>query len=159
MSECGEEREKREELLIRSNKYKYKYNNVNSTSKPTFLKSFYMPFEEADLLTAFTDVARREAGKRGFSTTIVQAMREYVSRHGKGNNQLLIVNYNDPHSPSPCTHLCNFSKGARNDGHIFCSNPGIVKSHDAVVLHGIQGNWLNGVTCYSCQFNKLRKKG
>jgi len=148
-----ERRDRREELINNINKQ-----TTNNTTHPIIFKSFSMSLDEDYLLKDFCEIARREAGKRGFSTTIVQAMREYVLRHGRGNTAMQLINYCDPTTPSPYTHLCNFSKGARNDGHVFCSNPSIVKSHDAFILHGIQGNWLNGVTCYSCTFNKLRKK-
>jgi hypothetical protein len=144
-------REKKKNVINTCNKY-------NKYNPERILKSFSMRIDDLDLFVKFYEVARREAGKRGFSTTLVQAMREYVMRHGRGNTAMRLINYCDPSTQSPFTHLCNFSKGARNDGHIFCSNPSIVKSHDAFVLHGIQGNWLNGVTCYSCAYNKLRKK-
>jgi len=149
--EKREERRERRNVIITCN------NNINN-KKERILKTFNMRFDDLDILKKFMEVARREAGRRGFSSTIVQAMQEYVMRHGRGNTAMQLINYCDSSTQSPYTHLCNFSKGARNDGHVFCSNPSIVKTHEAFILHGIQGNWLNGVTCYSCVYNKLRKK-
>jgi len=73
-----------------------------------------------------------------------KAVIEYVRRHNLGNPQLHLTTYMDPLAPSPMRVLCWSSlAGATSDGQIYC------RKH---------GGWIQGIRCYSCPNNQLRKK-
>jgi hypothetical protein len=101
---------------------------------------------------------RKICDREGVSVSkkLEEYMLEYVARHKAGNPQLSLTPYVKPESSGPNHVLCNYLRGRRNDGHVFCSNPKMVK--ETIVEGKILGQWLNGVTCYGCKFNRLRKK-
>lgn len=109
------------------------------------------------LLEEFRKISKAESGSRGFSQTALKAFAEYVQKHGLGNSQIKISNYCIK-EPTPSAHFCNHSKGNTNDGLVFCSNPSKTKSYERNIEHGVSGLWVSGITCYSCDFNKMRVK-
>jgi len=48
--------------------------------------------------------------------------------------------YVKPEEPQPMRVLCLYCQGALTDGRIFCQRKGM---------------WIPGVSCYSCEFNRL----
>jgi hypothetical protein len=131
-------------------------NNVINTSKERIIKTFSITRNDFELLNDFIKVSLTESGHRGLSETILKAMREYVQRHALGNSQIKISNY-CLNEPTPSAHFCNHSKGNMNDGQVFCINPSMIKRYEAISLYGANGLWVSGITCYSCNFNKLRR--
>ena len=113
-------------------------------NKSTIITSFSVGPEDVPILEQFRQIAKREAGPRGFSQVLVKAMEEYNKRHGIGNPQLLITHYAKPEEPQPLRVLCIYCQGALTDGRVFCQKAG--------------GMWVPGVKCYSCKNNQLRKK-
>jgi hypothetical protein len=112
-------------------------------NKSTIITSFSIRPEDVPILEQFRQIAKREAGPRGFSQVLIKAMLEYNKRHGIGNPQLLITHYAKPEEPQPMRVLCVYCQGALTDGRIFCQRKGM---------------WIPGVSCYSCKFNRLRKQ-
>jgi hypothetical protein len=108
-----------------------------------FVRSFSVAPEKIPIYEQFCEIARREAGSRGFSEVLIKAMKEYNKRHSIGNPQLLITHYAKPEEPQPMRVLCIYCQGALTDGRIFCQRKGM---------------WIPGVSCYSCKFNRLRKQ-
>jgi hypothetical protein len=102
----------------------------------------------------FREICERE--DISASRKIEEFMLEYVQKHKAGNPQLSLTSYVKPEGLGPNHVLCHYVKGRRNDGHVFCSNLKTIKN--PIIEGGITGEWLNGVACYSCKFNKLRKK-
>lgn len=143
-----EEEEKKNENVI---------NTCNKYIGQRVIKTVNITHNDFSILEDFEKVSSQESGKRGFSETVVKAIKEYVIRHGRGNNQLLMSNY-VTNEPTPSAHLCHYGKGNTNDGQVFCSNPQMVKVYEMVIFHGIKGLWISGITCYSCMYNKMRKK-
>ena len=139
-------------------------NNVIITSttitKPCFrlIKTFNVAADKIPLWNDFLIIAKREAGPRGTSEVILKALGEYVRRHGMGNNQILLTSYTDGKNPSPHHIICNYIHGVDRDGLVFCTNPSVVKPSESVVVCGMEGKFLNGVYCYACRFNKLRRQ-
>lgn len=146
----GEEEEEKKKNVINT--------VINTLEEIRLIKTFSITPDKIPVYSIFCEVARREGGSRGFSETLVKAMEEYNKRHGLGNNQLRIINYMDQQEPGPNQHVCNYSKGNTNDGQVFCGNPSIGKLHEKTMIDTIEGQWLPGVYCYGCQFNKLRKR-
>jgi hypothetical protein len=132
-------------------------NTCNNYISQRVIKSINVARNDFQVLEEFEKVSLAESGKRGFSETTIKAWAEYVKRHGRGNSQLKLINYVDSKAPSPLQQLCHYSRGHTNDGQVFCTNFGVVKAYDMVVFKGIKGAWICGVTCYSCDFNKLRR--
>jgi hypothetical protein len=112
-------------------------------NKSTIITSFSVRPEDVPILEQFRQIAKREAGPRGFSQVLVKAMQEYNKRHSIGNPQLLITHYAKPEEPQPMRVLCIYCQGALTDGLVFCQRKGM---------------WIPGVSCYSCKFNRLRKQ-
>ena len=113
-------------------------------NKSTIITSFSVGPEDVPILEQFRQIAKREAGPRGFSQVLIKAMQEYNKRHGIGNPQLLITHYAKPEEPQPLRVLCIYCQGALTDGRVFCQKAG--------------GMWVPGVKCYSCKNNQLRRK-
>jgi len=116
--------------------------NTPTTITVRFVRSFSVAPEKIPIYEQFCEIARREAGSRGFSEVLIKAMEEYNKRHSIGNPQLLITHYAKPEEPQPMRVLCIYCQGALTDGSIFCQRKGM---------------WIPGVTCYSCKHNRLRK--
>ncbi|MEM3697520.1 MAG: hypothetical protein QXQ94_08505 [Candidatus Bathyarchaeia archaeon] len=112
-------------------------------NKSTIITSFSVGPEDVPILEQFRQIAKREAGPRGFSQVLIKAMQEYNKRHGIGNPQLLITHYAKAEEPQPMHVLCIYCQGALTDGRVFCQRKGM---------------WIPGVSCYSCKFNRLRKQ-
>jgi hypothetical protein len=124
-------------------------------NKSTTIISFSVRPKDFLILEDFERIAKTEKGTRGRSELIIQALKEFNIRHGRGNPQLKIAHYIEV-EPSPNNVFCLYLRGRNHDGKVFCSNSKVVKKP---VVHGnIDGEWLNGVACYGCRFNKLRKK-
>jgi hypothetical protein len=117
--------------------------NTSTTITVRFVRSFSVAPEKIPIYEQFCEIARREAGSRGFSEVLLKAMEEYNKRHGIGNPQLLITHYAKPEGPQPMHVLCIYCQGALTDGSVFCQRKGM---------------WIPGVSCYSCQLNRLKKK-
>jgi hypothetical protein len=117
--------------------------------KPLIIVSFSVKANDNQamtILSQFNEIAHREAGPRGRSAVLVKAMAEYNQRHEEGNPQLKIASYLPTVSQSPMRVICwRFLKGATKDGQVLCSLSG-------------EGRWINGISCFSCRNNQLRKK-
>ena len=133
-------------------------NVINTFTTIRLIKTFSVSPEKLPIYEKFSEISRREAGSRGFSEVLLKAMAEFNRRHGEGNNQLRIINYIDEDEPSPNHVLCNYCKGVNREGKVFCINPSVVPTYRMIVVKGIEGMWIPGVSCYSCNCNKLRKK-
>ncbi|MEM2567388.1 MAG: hypothetical protein QXH20_02810 [Candidatus Bathyarchaeia archaeon] len=129
-----------------NNKNKNVLNTVLNTvlNKTRLIRSFSVTPDKLSIYQAFCEIAKREGGPRAFSEVLLKAMEEYNKRHGVGNPQLLITHYVKPDEPQPMRVLCVYCNGALTDGRIFCQLKG--------------GVWIPGVTCYSCKYNRLRKR-
>lgn len=114
--------------------------NTNTTIR--IVKSFSIPPDKIHVLTQFSQIARREAGSRGFSEVIIKALEEYNRKHEAGNPQLKLSPYIDANAPSPMRVLCLHLDGALSDGTVHCTRKGM---------------WTKGLNCYSCKHNRLRK--
>jgi hypothetical protein len=157
LSEEVEKKERKKEELIININNKFKKHSEITLPHGDIIKAFSFPAEHAEVLFEFEKIAKREHGKRGFSQLLQEIIAKYVAIHGSGNSQLKLPAYLDESSPSPNMHLCNYSRGHTNAGKIFCTNPSVVPVHDMTLEHGINGKWIQGVTCYGCQHNKLKK--
>jgi hypothetical protein len=100
--------------------------------------------EAVKILDDFNEIAKREAGPRGRSGVLVKAMAEYNQRHGSGNPQTHLTTFLDSLAVGPMKVLCNYLRGATSEGRVFCQKKGPM--------------WIQGVNCYSCSNNQLRKK-
>jgi hypothetical protein len=116
---------------------------LNKHTTITLIKSLSVPLEKADVVKKFQEIARREAGSRGFSEVTLKAIEEYVRNHEEGNPQLKLTPYIDSKAASPVSVLCTFIDGARSNGMIHCRHADV---------------WIQGVQCYPCNHNRLRKK-
>lgn len=116
---------------------------INTSPTIRLIKTFSVTPEKMPIYERFCEIARREAGSRGFSEVLIKAMEEYNKRHGVGNPQMLMSYYVKPEAPQPMRVLCLYCQGALTDGRIFCQRKGM---------------WIPGVSCYSCQHNRLRKR-
>jgi len=112
-------------------------------NKTTIITSFSVGPQDIPILEEFREIAKREAGSRGFSQVLIKAMAEYNKRHRIGNPQLLITNYVKSEEPTPMRVLCLYCQGALSNGEVFCQKAGM---------------WVKGIRCYSCKHNRLRKK-
>ena len=111
-------------------------------NKTTIITSFSVGPQDIPILEEFREIAKREAGSRGFSQVLIKAMAEYNKRHRIGNPQLLITNYVKSEEPTPMRVLCLYCQGALSNGEVFCQRKGM---------------WIKGIRCYSCKHNRLRK--
>jgi len=114
--------------------------NTNTTIR--LVRSISIPPEKVEVLNKFCEVARREAGTRGFSEIIIKAMQEYARNHEEGNPQLKLTPYVDGKAASPVFVLCSFLDGAGSNGKIHCRKNSM---------------WIKGLRCYPCNHNRLRK--
>ena len=83
----------------------------------------------------------------GFSVSqkVVETVVRYGEVHSRGNPQLLMETFAKPDAPSPVRVLCYLHlAGVTNEGKVYCRRYG--------------GAWIQGITCYSCPQNELRKK-
>jgi hypothetical protein len=140
MSEDGGEKDRKKESVIQYS---------NTIQEPNHLLRKLVTFsvipEDLDTLTSFKTIAKREAGSKGFSQTVIKAMKEYNERHDEGNPQLKIASYLPTAQKSPIKVLCwSNLAGATSDGKVYCRLGG--------------GGWIQGIACYSCRNNQLRKK-
>jgi hypothetical protein len=109
------------------------------------VRSFSIQQQDLRVLNEFQVISRREAGPRGFSETILKAMKEYNHKHGEGNPQLKIATYLDSNAASPVRVLCYaYLAGATSDGKVYCRKYG--------------GAWIQSIRCYSCSSNQFRKQ-
>ena len=133
----GDRERKKEENVI---------NNVIITSPSTsrLIVTFSIAPRFFQLWENFLKIVKREAGSRGRSEVFAKMLDEYVRRH-ELNPQPMITTYMDPLAPSPMRVLCwSGLAGATSEGQIYCRK------------HG--GLWIQGIRCYSCENNVLRKK-
>ena len=140
MAEVSQKERKKEENNV--------INNVIITfNKFTvrLIRTFSVAPDKLSIYSKFSEIAKREAGSRGFSEVLLKAMKEYNQRHEEGNPQLKIASYLPNAEKSPLRVLCWASlAGATNDGKVYCRK------------HG--GAWIPGIRCYSCPDNELRKQ-
>lgn len=115
---------------------------INTHTTIRIVKSFSIPPDKVQIITKFSEIARREAGSRGFSEVILKALEEYNRRHDAGNPQSKLLPYIDPNARSPMKVLCLHLDGAISDGTVHCNRKGM---------------WTKGLNCYSCKHNRLRK--
>jgi hypothetical protein len=132
-------------------------NVINTSTTIRLIKTFSVAPKDLPIYEKFSQVARREAGSRGFSKALLKAMDEFNRRHGEGNYQLKLLNYIDEDEPSPHHVLCNYCKGVTREGKVFCTNPSVTPVYEMVIEKNMEGKWIPGVTCYSCKYNKLRR--
>jgi metal-responsive CopG/Arc/MetJ family transcriptional regulator len=101
------------------------------------IASFYI---NQQLIKQFDEIVKREGSNR--SKRLNEFINDYVLKHQNGNPQLLMSTYvKNEHSPMKVQ--CRFCQGATNEGKIYCDKKGV---------------WIKGLECYSCKFNKLRKR-
>ena len=115
---------------------------LNTHTTIRIVRSFSIPPEKLSILNKFCEIARREAGSRGFSEVLLKAMEEYVKNHEEGNPQLKLTTYIDEKAQSPVYVLCLHLDGATSNGKIHCKKTGM---------------WIKGLRCYACENNRLRK--
>jgi ribonuclease D len=112
-------------------------------NKSTIITSFSAQPQDIPILEKFKEIARREAGPRGFSEVLLRALKEYNRRHDAGNPQLTLPPYMDEKVQNPMKVLCLYLDGAISDGRVHCKRACM---------------WIPGIRCYSCDHNRLRKK-
>lgn len=100
--------------------------------------SFYI---EPEKIKKFDSIVKREGSNR--SKKLNEFINEYIMQHEKGNPQLLMVHYVKPDAPQPLRVLCIYCQGALSDGRVWCNRSGM---------------WVPSVKCYSCKYNRLRKR-
>jgi hypothetical protein len=132
--------------LRKRRKENYPYTDIRIRTGKVFPNRFqvYVP---TGLLEAFNKglQAFRIHGQSA-SRSICGFVIRYGQVHGKGNPQLLMETFAKPDAPSPIRVLCwNNLAGATNEGQVYCRK------------HG--GTWTQGIKCYTCPDNQLRKKG
>jgi len=133
----GDRERKKEENVI---------NNVIITSPSTsrLIVTFSVAPRFFQLWENFLKIVKREAGSRGRSEVFTKMLDEYVRRHGAGNPQPQLTTYMDPSASSPMRVLCwSGLAGATSEGQVYCRRAGL---------------WIQGIRCYSCENNVLRKK-
>jgi hypothetical protein len=113
-----------------------------NTTNIHLIRSFSFPLEKAQIINKFCEIARREAGPRGFSEVTLKALEEYVKNHEEGNPQLKLTTYIDEQAQSPAYVLCNYIDGVVSNGKIHCRRAAM---------------WIKGLRCYACENNRLRK--
>ena len=117
-------------------------NTSPSTSR--LIVSFSIAPRFFQLWKRFLEIVKREAGSRGRSEVFAKMLDEYVRRHGAGNPQPQLTTYMDPSASSPMRVLCwSGLAGATSEGQVYCRRAGL---------------WIQGIRCYSCENNVLRKK-
>ena len=94
-----------------------------------------------DLWEKFRELAKLEG--LSASKLAERALIEYARAHARGNPQLKMTYYVNPEEPQPMRVLCLYCQGALTDGRIFCQRKGM---------------WIPGVSCYSCEFNRLKRR-
>ncbi|MCJ7423588.1 hypothetical protein MUP01_04880 [Candidatus Bathyarchaeota archaeon] len=117
-------------------------NTVIQYSTIRIIRSFSISVQKLNVYKKFCEVARREAGQRGFSQVLLKALEEYSHRHEEGNPQLKLTPYIDQQAQNPMRVLCIELDGALSDGRLHCRRAGM---------------WIQGIRCYSCKYNRLRK--
>ena len=125
-------------------------NNVIITSTPTarLIVTFSIPPQFYELWQKFLKVAKREGGSRGRSQVILKALTEYTKRHALGNPDMLLTTYMAALAPGPLNVKCRYIRGARSDGLVL---------HEVFKDGAWQEEWIQGIRCYSCKYNKLKK--
>jgi hypothetical protein len=126
-------------------------NNVIITSPPAstrLIVTFSVSPQHFQMWDNFQKVVRREAGNRGRSEVILKALGEYAKRHDLGNPQIALTTYMAPLAPGPLNVECNFIRGARSDGLVY---------HEIFKEGTWQREWVQGIRCYSCKNNRLKK--
>ena len=125
---------------------------INTESSTTrLIVSFSITPRFFDLWKRFLKIAKREAGFRGRSEVFARMLSEFVRRHEEGNPDMKLTTYMDPFAPSPMRVLCWSLAGATSEGKVYCRKAG-----ESVRTGG--GAWVQGIRCYSCPNNELRKK-
>lgn len=117
--------------------------NKSPSATMRLIISFSIAPEHVCIWEKFLKVAKREGGCRGRSEVIIKALEEYVKRHNLGNPVLTLLPYVKPEEPQPMRVLCLYCQGALTEGKVFCQKVGM---------------WVPSIRCYSCKFNRLRKK-
>jgi len=142
----------------RKERKKEKEELINNINKQSIIRTFSFPGQKADVLHKFETIATREKGHRGFSLKLQEMIGQYVTEHWAGNEQLLMTHYVEDDALNPNHFFCNFSRGRTRNGKVFCINPSVIPTNETITVFQQNGNWLAGVACYSCRFNKLRRK-
>jgi hypothetical protein len=115
---------------------------LNTHTTIRLVKSFSTPPNKINILAKFCEISRREAGSRHFSETILKALEEYNRKNDAGNPQHKLTPYIDETAESPMHVLCRDLDGAISDGRVHCKRAGM---------------WIQGIRCYSCKSNRLKK--
>lgn len=115
---------------------------LNTHTTIRIVKSFSTPPEKAHTLAKFCEVSRLEPGSRLFSQFILKALEEYNHKHEAGSPQHKLTPYIDETAESPMYVLCHDVDGAISDGRVHCKRAGM---------------WIQGLRCYSCKRNRLKK--
>jgi hypothetical protein len=103
----------------------------------------------------FLKICKREGTNA--SNKLETFMQTYNQEHKAGNPQLLISHYVKDDEFNPNHYFCNYSKGRMQNGKVFCTNSTVIPMYERILVFHQEGNWVPGVTCYSCKSNKLRK--
>jgi len=118
-------------------------NVINTNTTIRLVKSFSIPPEKIESLVRFCEIAKKQAGSRGFSEVVLKALEEYNKNHEENNPQLKLAPFIDENASSPTHVLCSYLDGVTSNGRIHCRQAGF---------------WIKGLKCYSCSKNRLRKK-
>jgi hypothetical protein len=102
------------------------------------IRAIYVDIDDWD---SFKQVCKREG--IAVSVKLNDFIRVYNQQHRFGNPQLLMSNYVDLEGPNPMHVRCRWVSGALSDGRVFCDRKRM---------------WINGIQCYSCKYNFLRKQ-
>jgi len=122
--------------------------NKSPTTTMRLIVSFSIALEHIEIWKKFLKVAKREGGSRGRSEVIVKALGEYVNRHSLGNPVVPLTVYMGSLAPGPLKVECNFIRGATSDGLVY---------HEIFKEGTWQREWVQGIRCYGCKYNKLKK--
>lgn len=118
---------------------------VPTTTKKVFPNRFHL-YIPTNLLVPFQKGL--EAFKihgQSASKNIVDFVVRFGQVHGRGNPQLLMETFVSLDAPSPMRVLCwSHLAGATSDGQVYCRKYG--------------GIWIQGIRCYSCPDNQLRRR-
>jgi hypothetical protein len=140
LAKSSEQEKKRKE------DYTYTYMRIRShKTNKAFPNRFdlYIPSELLEPFKKGLDAFRIHGGSA--SKKICEFVIRYGEVHGKGNPQLVMETFTNADAPSPVRVLCwSNLAGVTNEGKVYCRK------------HG--GTWIQGVKCYSCPNNQLRKK-
>jgi len=128
----------------------YQYTDIRIRTTKTFPNRFQIYVPTSFLQPFLKGLGAFKVHGQSASKNIVQFVVRYGEVHGRGNPQLLMETFVNPEAPSPMHVFCMNLAGVINDGRIYCRKAG-----ESARTGG--GAWIQGLRCYSCKDNQLRK--